>query len=185
MSSRISAEEIRNRFGLTYNEAHEGGSSTHPNGANAETGAIYDRESGQYIGTASNIESAAKDYKGIHDFAKSSGLLQEDVGDFDTINDVASIVGQIHDRGGESKGEEADTTYDPADDSPEYAAAKERVAAYTEKMASGEAARELFKPEKAKSFFEKYKLNLGEKNLQPSNLNQPAVDPTEAFLADK
>ena len=93
----LSAEEIRNQFGLSYNEQHVGGQKTHANGSNLETGAIYNRETGEYIGTLDNFKDA--DYgkfENMRSFAKSSGLLTEDVDGMDSINDVATMASQLN-----------------------------------------------------------------------------------------
>ena len=93
----LSAEQIRNQFGLTYNEEHVGGRKTHPNGSNNTTGAVYNRETGEYIGTLSNFKDA--DYGKFEDmrsFAKESGLMTGDVNGMDSLNDVATMASQMH-----------------------------------------------------------------------------------------
>lgn len=186
----LSAEEIRNKFGLTYNEDHVGGSKTHPNGSNNETGAIYNRETGEYIGSLSNFKDADySQFENMRSFAKDSGLLMKDVNGMDSLNDVATMASQMNMGGkAESSGPAEKPQYEM---SPEYAEAKARVQQYTEDVTSGRTAKELFgeAPDKT-SFLDRYKLKLGERLPNGNYLEKQAApktepDPTEAFLADK
>ena len=100
----LSSQEIRDKFGLEYNEAHVNGQKDHPNGSNNKTGAIYQRETGEYIGTIKNKETAGKDFGNIRQYAKDSGLIQEDIDDYNSLNDVASLASQIHGNKGAGAG---------------------------------------------------------------------------------
>ena len=184
-ASPLSAEEIRNKFGLTYNESHVGGSSDHPNGSNNQTGAIYNRETGEYIGTLSNFKDADYgQFENMRSFAKDSGLLMKDVNGMDSLNDVATMASQMN-MGG--KQESAPTEAPKMEMSPEYAEAKARVDQYTEDVVSGRTAKELFgEAPDSTTFLDRYKLKLGERLENGNYLEKTTTeDPTEAFLADK
>ena len=138
----LSSEEIRNKFGLEYNEAHVNGKKDHPNGSNNETGAIYQRETGEYIGTIKNKETAGKDFGNIRQYAKDSGLIQEDIDDYNSLNDVASLASQIHGNSGSGSG--GDEGRKPIKHSPEIRQAKSRIKEYEERVMSGEMSNSIF-----------------------------------------
>ena len=136
----LSSQEIRDKFGLTYNEEHVGGAKDHPNGSNNETGAIYNRETGEYIGTVTNKETAGKDFGNIRQYAKDSGLIQEDIDDYNSLNDVASLASQIHSRGKSG----AEKPNSPIKHSPEINQAKQILKDYDIGVRSGAISKGLY-----------------------------------------
>lgn len=137
----LSAEEIREKFGLTYNEEHVNGAKTHANGSNNETGAIYNRETGEYLGTVQNHKEAGANFENMRSFAKESGLLQEDVNGMDSLNDVATIASQLN-MGGGGGGKPA--AKEPIKHSPEIEDAKKLLKDYDTSVRSGQMSKDLY-----------------------------------------
>ena len=142
---KLSAEEIREKFGLTYNEEHASGSKTHANGSNEQTNAIYQRDTGEYIGTMTGgIES----YQSLNDYAlehgtDGSGVKWAGVNQWNGVNDVASaassILGEKKEEGGEEEKPNAAIEH-----SPEIKQAIERVRTYENDVFSGKTSDDIF-----------------------------------------
>ena len=184
-SGALSSEEIRNKFGLEYNEAHVNGKKDHPNGSNNETGAIYQRETGEYIGTIKNKETAGKDFGSIRQYAKDSGLIQEDIDDYNSLNDVASLASQIH--GNSGSGSSSDEGSKPIKHSPEIRQAKSRIQQYEEGILSGETSNSIFGSGATEQRGD-YELNLTEGQAGIGTENSGAdvgEEATKSFLDSK
>ena len=135
---KLTAEQIRDRFGLTYNEEHVKGSKTHPNGSNEQTNAIYQRDTGEYIGT---MTGSVDSYQRMADYAKEQGW--PGVNRFNSVNDVASAASSIL---GEGKDPEigADKTRKKIEHSDEAKQAINRVRTYENDVFSGKMSNDIF-----------------------------------------
>lgn len=109
-SGRLTAEQIREKFGFAYNEAHAGGSAQSKYGG-SNSGAIYSTDTGEYIGTVPGFspskQSDGKDeaakginpFKAVENYGIQQGLRGKARTNWNTMNDVAGAVNDIYGEG--------------------------------------------------------------------------------------
>jgi len=157
---KLSAEEIRNKFGFSYNEEHanSGGGSTSEEGGR-DDGAIFSTDTGEYIGTIDGFEARTskkmKDrakgidpFEAVQDYELEQGFLDNPRKKWNGMNDVAGAVNNVF---GENTKlvdvPEAITEKVKIEESPEIKQAKERVATYQNNSLSGKFSDEIYRVE--------------------------------------
>ena len=161
-TGRLSAEQIRDKFGFEYNEEHATQSPTNKKGDNNEkTGAIYNRETGEYIGTIKGYARNDEGYKtkdgdgylryddGINKFedsmtsyAKDNNLYNDDIARFNSIGDVTKLANMIH--GEDKKAPEPEYEMKDFEYSPEVKLAKSRIHNYETGVMTGATSNNIF-----------------------------------------
>ena len=150
-SGKLNAQQIRDKFGFSYNESHAKGSAQSEYGG-ADNGAIYSKDTGEYIGSIDNFTPRGEeDAQGIDKFqqVQNYGLEQGFRGkarsDWDSMNDVAGAVNDIYGKA-EAKKEAPKPVYEnvPIEHSPEINQAKERVTSYENDVLSGKVSDDIY-----------------------------------------
>lgn len=156
-TGQLSAEEIRDKFGLKFDEEHSKGSGK---GGDEKSGAIYHDDTGEYIGTIGGyarndegyktqdgdghlrLDDGVESLKKIQDYGVENDLTKER-SSWNSINDVAGaasdILGQSSD-----EGNQAEQKPDPIEHSPEMKQAVERVRTYENDIMSGKTSEDVF-----------------------------------------
>ena len=155
---KLSAEQIRDKFGFTYNEDHAKGSAQSKYGG-ADNGAIYSKDTGEYIGTIANFspkeqksgkDEAAKGidkFKAVQSYGIEQGFRGKERSNWNTMNDVAGAVNDIYGKAEATQEAEAPKpVYKdvPIEHSPEINQAKERVASYENDILSGKVSDDIY-----------------------------------------
>jgi hypothetical protein len=187
--AKLSAEEIRNKFGLEYNEGHEsaGAGNTTDWGGDESTGAVYNRHTGTYIGTIPGY--GRKDSGG-----GSSGEMRQDsgIGSFEaiekyglehnltkqrnrwsSINDVAGAATDIHQEGKKKAAA-------PELEEAELSNTANKALAYTEayddfQRGGGGVELRAGNLDSRQDFMDMYKLNL-QKRMEPGTAGEFGAD---------
>ena len=153
----LSAEEIRNKFGLDFDEKHSQGSGK---GGDEDSGAIYNEDTGEYIGTIGGYsrndegrksqdgdgylreDDGVMKLKKIQDYGVDNSLTKER-SNWNSINDVAGAATDIM---GEVKREAAKPEEEnkPIEHSPELKQAVQRVRTYENDVMSGKISDDIF-----------------------------------------
>lgn len=102
--AKLSAEQIRNQFGFSYNENHAKNTGNYSEHGGRDDGAIYSTEDGTYIGTIDNFtprdgKQDAKgigSYKAVQDYELENGYKGNARKNWDSMNDVAGAVNNIY-----------------------------------------------------------------------------------------
>lgn len=178
--AQLSAEQIRKKFGLDYNDKHASkgapgkySESTGGDGFATKDGAIF-TEGGEYVGSVKS-DGDSDYYAGFSDLTDAaSSIKQKHEGkgftDVDSLSDVAGAVHWL--TKGEDKAPEPEGPKEPdapVSVSPKLATARARVQQYEEDTLSGrtvygKAAQE--QQMEAESFYDRYKKKMGVKNDQ-------------------
>jgi hypothetical protein len=203
VNGKMSAEELREKFGFFYNEEHakqKGGFSKY---GGKDNGAIYDVKTGEYVGSITGFKPKGGSKKGPDDPAQGIGKfevmqdheLQHGFRDskrsrWNSMNDVAGAVQNILGEGGEKKEPpKPEFKMDPIKHSPEINQAKERVKNYEEDVMSGKTSQEIYgKGEQLaddKYVFDATKGMAGIGTSPVSASKQGAADATQSFLNNK
>ena len=157
---KLSAEEIRNKFGFSYNEEHanSGGGNTSKYGGR-DDGAIFSTDTGEYIGTIDDFEARTskkmKDrakgidpFEAVQDYELEQGFRKNARDKWNGMNDVAGAVNNVF---GENTTlvdvPEAITEKVKIEYSPEIQQAKERVAMYENDSLSGKISDDIYRVE--------------------------------------
>ena len=180
-AGQLSAEQIRDKFGFEFNEEHASQAPTNKKkDTNEETGAIYNRKTGEYIGTIKGYSRNDEGYKtkdgdgylrlddGIEgfenpmtDYAKEHGLYDDEIASFNSIGDVTKLANMIHGQE-QKKGPEKKYGMKPIEHSPEIRQAKSRVKEYEERAWSGEMSNGIFDGASAAAPAEDYRFEATE-----------------------
>ena len=155
-AGKLSAEEIREKFGFTYNEAHANEKGGYSEYGGKDNGAIYDAKTGEYVGTIAGFKPQQQksgpdeDAQGINPFEKMQdyelehGFRDSKRSDWNSMNDVAGAVQNIL-GGEETKVPEAvKEEMKPIEHSAEIKQAKERVQQYETDVMSGKTSQEIY-----------------------------------------
>ena len=105
--AKLSAEEIRNRFGFSYNEDHAANGGNYSDYGGRDDGAIYSTTDGTYIGTINDFTpregpkykgsaSGIDSFKSVQNYELENGYRGEARQDWDSMNDVAGAVQNIY-----------------------------------------------------------------------------------------
>ena len=166
---KLSAEEIRNKFGFSYNEEHanSGGGGTSKYGGR-DDGAIFSTDTGEYIGTIDGFEPRTskkmKDrakgidsFEAIQDYELEQGFRDSERDKWNGMNDVAGAVNNVF---GENTNlvdvPEAITEKVKIEYSPEIQQAKERVAMYENDSLSGKISDDIYRVKELDEQDQKY-----------------------------
>ena len=158
VTGKLSAEEIRDKFGFSYNEEHanSGGSDTSEYGGR-DDGAIFSTDTGEYIGTIDGFEARTskkmKDrakgidsFEAVQNYELEQGFRSNARDKWNGMNDVAGAVNNVY---GENTKlvdvPEAITKNVKIEESPEIKQAKERVAMYQNDSLSGKITDEIYR----------------------------------------
>ena len=150
-AGKLSAEQIRDKFGFSYNEEHAKGSAQTKYGG-ADNGAIYSKSTGEYIGTIDNFTPRGEEdaegidkFKAVQDYGLDKGFRGKARSDWDSMNDVAGAVNDIFGKD-EPKKEAPEPVYENVaiEHSPEIQQAKERVASYENDILSGKTSQDIY-----------------------------------------
>ena len=121
--AKLSAEEIRSQFGLSYNQKHaDKGDAGVSKYGGRDDGAIFSTDTGEYIGTIDNFspkdESDSKSrasgidsFKAVQDYEIKHGFRDDERTKWNRMNDVAGAVNNIYGSDGMEAEPEAE---DPA-----------------------------------------------------------------------
>ena len=102
--AKLSAKEIRDQFGFSYNQDHAANKGGYSEYGGRDDGAIYSTTNGEYIGTIDNFTPRdGRDdaqgigrYKTVQDYELSKGYRGDARSDWDSMNDVAGAVQNIY-----------------------------------------------------------------------------------------
>lgn len=195
---RLTAEQIRQQFSLDFNEGHASGSGN-KYGADDSTGALYHKETGEYIGT---LKGYKRNDKG-HKTKDGDGFLRHDDGvnglkamqdhgikhgigrqrtKWNSINDVAGAANDIM---GKDLGAAPEAVFEdvPIEHSPEIKQAKERVKTYENDVLSGKVSDDIYDSDKYS--FDATKGAAGIGTPMSGGAPQQALKATASFLDNK
>lgn len=196
---KLSAEEIREKFGLGYNEAHaaESHSNVQKGSDVANSGALYVK--GEYIGTIDGFSAqdpnelhpgagGISSLKAMEDYEQEHGLREGRRSAWNSYNDVAGAVRNIY---GESAEEVKPVLEEmkPIEHSEEIKQAKDRVQQYENDVMSGKTSNEIYGKGEAiaedKYVFDATQGAAGIGSSPVSASNQASTDATASFLDKK
>jgi hypothetical protein len=187
---KLSAEQIRDKFGFSYNEDHAKGSAQSKYGG-ADNGAIYSKSTGEYIGTIDNFTPRGEEdaegidqFKAVEDYGLSKGFRGQARKDWDSMNDVAGAVNDIFGQDAAKK-EAPKPVYEdvPIEHSPEIDQAKERVATYENDILSGKTSEDIYANDNYS--FDATKGAAGIGTPMNGDSGQQAAKATASFLDNK
>ena len=149
---KMSAEDVRNKFGFSYNEEHAKNAGGYSKYGGRDDGAIYNQKTGEYVGTIDNFTKRGEDdaqgisqFESIQDHELEHGFRSSKRTDWDSMNDVAGAVQNLL---GEKQAAAAPTEPEkertPIEHSPEIKQATERVRAYEDNIMSGKTSENIF-----------------------------------------
>lgn len=158
VTGKLSAEEIRDRFGFSYNEEHaNSGSSGTSQYGGRDDGAIFSTDTGEYIGTIDDFSARTskkmKDrakgidpFEAVQDYELEQGFRDNARKKWNSMNDVSGAVNNVY---GENTKlvdvPEPITEAVKIETSPEIQQAKERVATYQNDSLSGKISDEIYR----------------------------------------
>jgi len=204
---KLSAEQIREKFGLEFNEAHSKESHTNvqKGSAVANTGALYGTN-GEYVGTIKGFTKQSSDdlhpgaggiasLQAIDQYAfdnklkKTDGRVRMSTG-WNSYNDVARAVEAVHGEPEQAEGPpKPEFKMDPIEHSPEIKQAKDRVKTYEENVMSGKTSQEIYGKGEAmaddKYVFDSTKGAAGIGTSPVSASSADASKATQSFLDNK
>ena len=180
--AKLSAEQIRDRFGLDYNEKHASSKSGISKYGGSDSGAIYNKTTGEYVGTLKGfkpaVQKSGKDdpaegidaYKKIEDYGLEHGFRDQARTRWNTMNDVAGAVNDVLDQG-EAPPPPPTAPEEPVGQSEKLVTARTRVKQYEEDVLGGRKVfgDKSFEQNDGPSFLERYKLKLDEEYEQDPN----------------
>ena len=204
---KLSAEEIRNKFGLSYNEEHanSGGGSTSKYGGR-DDGAIFSTDTGEYIGTidgfkartGKNMKDRAKGidpFKAVQDYELEQGFRDNSRKKWNGMNDVAGAVNNVF---GENTKlvdvPEAITEKQKVEYSPKVQQAMERAAKFENDRNSGKFNDDFYAKYDYKSRdafnqqsdeYQPIDLNTNVSSIETTGSQTSAQDATKYFLENK
>ena len=196
--ANYSPEQIREKFGLSYNEKHAGkgapgkySESTGGDGFATKDGAIF-TESGEYVGSVKGDGDSDyySGYSKLTDAASSIKQKHEGKGftDVDSLSDVAGAVHWLTKGEQEAPKTEAPEEPDaPVSVSPKLAEARTRVKQYEEDVLSGRSVygkKSFEQTESGDSFLDRYKLKLKEDYKENPKGDYVATGDQERYDAD-
>ena len=106
--AKLSAEQIRNKFGLSFNQGHaDKGDQGISKYGGRDDGAIYSTDTGEYIGTIKNFTPKDESdpgadaggigkFKKIQDYEIKHGFRDDERSSWNRMNDVAGAVNAIY-----------------------------------------------------------------------------------------
>ena len=196
-SGKMSAEQIRDQFGFTFNEEHANNSGGYSEHGGKDNGAIYNKTTGEYIGSIAGFKphDGDNDAQGIGSFERiqdhelKHGFRTDKRSNWDSMNDVAGAVQNLIGDPEEIKTEAVYADPEPIKHSPEIKQAKERVKSYEQDVLSGKTSEEIFGKGEAQAS-DKYQLDLNQGaagiGANPSPQNQEdSSTATKSFLDKK
>ena len=194
--ANYSPEQIREKFGLSYNEKHASkgapgkySESTGGDGFATKDGAIF-TESGDYVGSVKGDGDGDyyAGYSKLTDAASSIKQKHEGKGftDVDSLSDVAGAVHWLTKGEKESKPEGPTEPDAPVSVSPKLAEARTRVQQYEEDVLSGRGVygKKSFEQNEGPSFLDRYKLKLKENYKENDKGDYVATRDQESYDAD-
>ena len=151
-TGKMSAEDVRNKFGFTYNEEHANNKGGFSEYGGKDNGAIYNQKTGEYVGSIDGFKAHDGDnsaqgigaFEKMQDHELEHGFRTDKRNNWDSMNDVAGAVQNLL---GEAKEVTTEAEYAPATPikhSPEIKQAKERVQSYEQDALSGKTSEEIF-----------------------------------------
>ena len=202
---KLSAEQIRDKFGLDFNEAHaeESHTNVQKGSAVANTGALYGTN-GEYVGTIKGFSKQSSDdihpgaggisslqaidqYAFDNNLEKTDGRVRMSTG-WNSYNDVARAVEAVHGENAEVP-EPILEEQTPIEHSAEIKQAKDRVQQYETDVMSGKTSQEIFGKGEAmaedKYVFDATKGASGIGTSPMSASSQDASKATASFLNNK
>ena len=188
---KMSAEDVRNKFGFSYNEEHAKNSGGYSKYGGRDDGAIYNQKTGEYVGTIDNFTKRGEDdaqgisqFESIQDHELEHGFRSSKRTDWDSMNDVAGAVQNLLGEKQDAASTEPEKERTPIEHSPEVKQATERVRAYEDNVMSGKTSDDIFQG----SSNAKYSLDLdkGEDGIGTSYGSEPkSQEATKSFLDSK
>ena len=178
--AKLNAQQIRDKFGFSYNEAHaskKGVRNVEKGSDIANTGAFY--VDGNYIGTIDNFKSQTgrsdkhraqgiESFKALEDYEQKHGFRESGRNSWNSYNDVAGAVRNIY---GETEAPKAEPEPEPVDTSKPASQKLSKAQAYTQAYGdfrkSGGAVDQMAGNLGARDeFMDNYKLNL-QRRMEP------------------
>ena len=153
---KMTAEQIREKYGFSYNEEHAKQSGGYSKYGGKDNGAIYSTETGEYIGSIDGFKPAVsksgKDdpaqgidkFQKIEDHELEHGFRDHKRSRWNTMNDVAGAVQNLY--GKEQPAQEAieEKPNDPIRHSEELKQGTERVRTYQNDVMSGKISDDIY-----------------------------------------
>jgi hypothetical protein len=168
-NGKLTAEQIREKFGFEYNEAHSNKGGGFSEYGGRDDGAIYNSKTGEYIGTIPGFspheQRSGKDkpaegidpFKAVQDYELEKGIRSDPRSNWNTMNDVAGAVNNIVGEAAEQETvPEFKETKTKIEYSPEIQQAKDRVRTYENDVLSGKVSDDVY----AGNPSDKYNLDL-------------------------
>ena len=151
-SGKMSAEQIRDQFGFTFNEEHANNSGGYSEHGGKDNGAIYNKTTGEYIGSIAGFKPHDGDnsaqgigsFERIQDHELEHGFRTDKRSNWDSMNDVAGAVQNLIGNPEETKTEAVYADPEPIKHSPEIQQAKQRVKEYETDILSGKTSNEIY-----------------------------------------
>jgi hypothetical protein len=152
-TSQLTGEQIRDKFGFSYNEEHASKGGGFSKYGGRDDGAIYNNKTGEYIGSIDNFTPRGKngDAQGIDKFQQvqsyglEHGFRAQARSDWDSMNDVAGAVNDIVGEAPVKKAVPTEKTeLVKIENSPEIKQAKERVQTYENDVLSGKTSEDIY-----------------------------------------
>ena len=193
--STYTPEQIREKFGLSYNEKHASkgapgkySQSTGGDGFATKDGAIF-TEGGEYVGSVKGDGDSDyySGYSKLTDAASSIKQKHEGKG-FTDVDSLSDVAGAVHWLTKEQKAEEPEGPQAPEEPiarSEKFATARARVKQYEEDVLGGRKVfgRESFNQDPT-SFYDRYQEKMGHKRDDGLYVDQEDQDRYEIELED-
>ena len=185
---KMSAEDVRNKYGFSYNEEHAKNSGGYSEYGGRDDGAIYNQKTGEYVGSIDNFTArdGKRDAKGIGKFESIQdhelkyGFRGDKRTNWDSMNDVAGAVQNLL-----GEGQAAPAAPEPKKDTSKPASktltdAQSFTEAYDDFRVSGGAVNQMAGDLGARDkFMENYKFNV-KKRMEPGVAHETGSDKLNA-----
>ena len=188
---KMSAEDVRNKFGFSYNEEHAKNSGGYSKYGGRDDGAIYNQKTGEYVGTIDNFTKRGEDdakgidqFEVIQDHELKHGFRSSKRTDWDSMNDVAGAVQNLlgENQAAPAAAEPEKDTSQPA--SKTLTEAQSYVEAADDFRVSGGAVNQMAGDLGARDkFMENYKFNV-KKRMEPGVANKTGNDKLNATVPE-
>lgn len=199
LSGKLSAEQIRDKFGFAYNEQHANNGGGYSKYGGRDDGAIYSKDTGEYIGSipgfkpseqSSGKDEAAKGidkFKAVENYGLEQGFRGAARTNWNTMNDVAGAVNDVFGEGAKDIGDAPEPVYEdvPIEHSPEIQRAKGVVRSYENDALSGATADKIFSTDNDQYSFDAAKGAAGIAMRPSAANNESAEKASNDFLAQK
>ena len=155
--NKLSAEQIREKFGFSYNEDHASNGGGFSGYGGRDDGAIYNKTTGEYIGSIDNFTprtgksdrkraQGIDSFEAVEDYAVQHGLRNNKRSNWNSMNDVSGAVNDVVGENPVDKVVPAEKTdLIKIEHSPEIKQAKERVKTYEDDVLSGKVSEDVYK----------------------------------------